>query len=98
MKSRSNFEGELEAKIKSRVVQSPQPREEALYMIDTMLAACFFLVGVLEKNPSGERSMNCLFARAQRVREVMEKAKKKSSNGEQSVTGIDGDPIIIQPR
>ena len=39
--------------------------------------------------------MNCLFTRAHRVSEAMKKAESKPNNG--SVTGIDGDPIIIQP-
>jgi hypothetical protein len=97
MKSRQHFEGNLEATIKERVMKSNDPREEALFMIDTLLAASFFLVGVLEKKPTGERTMNCLFARAQRVREVMERAKKNPPPGAGTATGLDGDPIIIKP-
>ena len=98
MKSRANFEGELQAAVKARIYESDRPKEEALFMIDTFLAASFFLVGVIEKKPGVTRSMNCLFTRAQRVREAMAQAEKKNPNGGQSVTGIDGDPIIIPPR
>jgi hypothetical protein len=92
MKSRQAFEGTLEAQVKSRLLESDNSREEALFLIDTFLAAAYFLVGVAERGASGERAMNCLFTRAQRVREAMAKAKSKN-NG--SATGIDGDPIII---
>jgi hypothetical protein len=98
MKSRQNFEGELQAVIKSRLVQSQNMREEALFMVDTLLAASFFLVGVLEKKPSVERSMNCLFTRAQIVREAMARAERNNPKaGDGTATGIDGDPIIITP-
>ena len=87
----------MQGMVKERVLQSQSPKEEALFLIDTFLAASLFLVGVIEKKPSVERSMNCLFTRAQRVREAMEHAKRDENNGGQSVTGIDGDPVIIRP-
>jgi hypothetical protein len=92
MKSRQAFEGTLGATVKSRLLESPNSKDEAMFLIDTFLAASFFLVGVVERGASGERAMNCLFARAQRVREAMAKDKNKTNSG----TGIDGDPIIIQ--
>jgi hypothetical protein len=95
MKSRQAFEGSLGAMVKARLLEAPSSREEALFLIDTFLAASFFLVGVVEKGAKGERAMNCLFTRAHRVSEAMKKSDNKPNNG--STTGIDGDPIIIQP-
>lgn len=95
MKSRQEFEGSLNAIVKARVLQSKDSRDEAMFMIDTFMAASFFLVGVIEKGASTERSMNCMFTRAQRVREAIEQAKRKPNND--GSTGIEGDPVIIRP-
>ena len=94
MKSRQDFEGSLDNIVKNRILQSKDSRDEALFLIDTFMAASFFLVGIIEKGASMERSMNCMFTRAQRVRELIEKAKRNPTkeNG-----GADGDPIIIKP-
>jgi hypothetical protein len=94
MKSRQDFEGSLDNIVKNRILQSKDSRDEALFLIDTFMAASFFLVSIIEKGASMERSMNCMFTRAQRVRELIEKAKRNPTkeNG-----GADGDPIIIQP-
>jgi hypothetical protein len=97
MKSRQAFEGSLGAMVKARLLEAPSSREEALFLIDTFLAASVFLVGVVEKGAKGERVMNCLFTRAHRVVEAMKKVESKPDNGQTSTTGIDGDPIIIQP-
>jgi len=97
MKSRQDFEGSLQAIVKSRVIQAKNSQEEALFMIDTFMAASFFLCGIIEKGSNTERQMNCMFTRAQRVREEIEKAKRKPQDGSGTATGVDGDPIIIQP-
>ena len=97
MKSRQDFEGSLQASVKSRVIQAKNSQEEALFMIDTFMAASFFLCGVIEKGSNTERQMNCMFTRAQRIREEIEKAKRKPSAGQTPEGGIDGNPIIIQP-
>ena len=76
MKSRQEFEGSLTAIVKERILKSTNKQEEAIFLIDTFMAASFFLVGVVERNASTERGMNCMFARAQRVRELIEKAKR----------------------
>lgn len=97
MKSRQNFEGTLSANVKARLLESRQSKEEALWLIDTFLSACFFLAGIIERGSGTERQMNCIFARAQRVREAIEKGKRNPPAGAGTDSGIDGDPIIIRP-
>ena len=80
MKSRQAFEGTLDAIVKNRILEADNAQNEALFLIDTFMAASFFLVGVIEKNATMERSMNCMFTRAQRVRELIEKAKKNPTH------------------
>ena len=97
MKSRESFEGHLSAITKERIAQSKNPNDEALFLIDTFMAAAFFCTGVIERNIDTRSAMNRMFARAERVRGAIEAAKRKPNNGGNSATGIDGDPIIIRP-
>ena len=99
MKSRQNFEGQLSVNVQERIAKSQNPKEEALWLIDTFMSASFFLCGVIERGSGTERQMNCMFTRAQRVREEIERGKKsgRSSNGGTPLHGIDGNPLIIQP-
>jgi len=98
MKSRQNFEGALSANVQERVANSKNPQEEALWLIDTFMSASFFLCGVIERGSSTERQMNCMFTRAQRVREEIERGRNGGkSNGGAPLHGIEGNPIILPP-
>jgi hypothetical protein len=100
MKSRQNFEGRLSAEVQERIKTSTNPQEEALWMIDLFLSAGFFCAGVIERGSSTERQINCLFTRAQRVREEIERGKRagvRSGNGGKPLHGIDGNPLILPP-
>ena len=99
MKSRQNFEGALSANIKERIAESKNPQEEALWLIDTLMAASFFLCGIIERGSGTERQMNCMFTRAQRVREEIERGRRGKSNGGGGTPmhGIDGNPLILPP-
>ena len=98
MKSRQNFEGQLSANVQERIAKSQNPKEEALWLIDTFMSASFFLCGVIERGSGTERQMNCMFTRAQRVREEIERGRRgKCNGGGTPLHGIEGNPLILPP-
>ena len=87
----------MSAITKERIAQSKNPNDEALFLIDTFMAASFFCTGVIEKRIDTKSAMNRMFARAERVRAELEKSKRSSNgnNGGTPLHGIDGNPLII---
>ena len=83
--------------VRDRIKDAKTPNEEALFLIDTFMAASFFCTGVIEKRIDTKSAMNRMFARAERVRAELEKSKRSSNgnNGGTPLHGIDGNPLII---
>jgi hypothetical protein len=101
MKSRQHFEGTLSAVVQERLKGTTNTTDEGVFMIDVFMAAAFFIAGVIQHGTTTHQQMNHIFARAERVRAEIEKAKSSASKGVSGGMvpdhGIDGNPLILPP-